>query len=266
MNDEQGFDPPPMSPEERRRSRWAVQPGSVSDSLAFRRPEGMSEEPRRRRASEIIQEIRGGADAETARAQRTEHRPAADQRRTGAVASSTAPSDGPDTPTASTMSTAAAKAEAAPARATLHDESRRVQPDLGENRDLRAATGGSSSALVMAGFGGVVMVLVGALVGAIVDYLFIDRLGVVTTIGLTVGAAAAALITRKRDLVSVMVAPPIVYALIAIVVLAISDRAVAITSIADTAIRGFPAMALATGVAALIAGIRLLTSRVGERR
>lgn len=264
MNDEQGFDPPPMSPEERRRSRWAVQPGSVSDSLAFRRPEGMADEPRRRPASEIIHEIRGGSDAEPAQTQRTEHQPAADQRKTGAVASPAATSDRPDTPTGST--TAAAKAEAAPARATLHDESRRVHPDLGENRDLRAATGGSSSALVMAGFGGVVMVLVGALVGAIVDYLFTDRLGVVTTIGLTIGAAAAALITRKRDLVSVMVAPPIVYALIAIVVLAISDRAVSVTSLADIAIRGFPAMALATGVAALIAGVRLLTSRVGERR
>lgn len=233
MNDEQGFDPPQMSPEDRRRSRWAVQPGSVSESLSFRRPDGLDEPARRERrpANEIIREVREGsrADEPTRISQR---RPAVPRDDSAAAAA----------------------------------ERPRVKPDLGENRDLRAATGGSTSSLVMAGFGGVILVVIGGLIGAILDYLFTDRLGVVTTIGLALGAIVAALVTRKRDLVSVIVAPPIVYAVIAAVVLLISSRALGITSIADVAIRGFPTMALATGLAAVIAGVRLLTSRVGERR
>lgn len=263
MNDEQGFDPPQMSPEERRRSRWAVQPGSVSDSLSFRRPEGLDRDqrPQRRPASEIIREIRDDNAGEEKPTQTNERRPpvpdddSSPRIRTPLSAAGTARTDG-----------SLDSADARSSRAALYDESTRVNPELGENRDLRAATGGSSSALVMAGFGGVILVAIGGLIGAILDYLFTDRLGVVTTIGLTLGAVVAALVTRKRDLVSVMVAPPIVYAVIATLVLLISSRAVGITSIADTAIRGFPAMALATGLAALIAGARLLTSRVGERR
>lgn len=271
MNDEQGFDPPQMSPEERRRSRWAVQPGSISDSLSFRRPEDMDEEaPRERRpASEIIREVRetpatdeastqiGSRKRAPSRGSEEVHRPADTATRARDAAANEAATTRAATPSASATRSS---------RTQLVDESTRVKPDMGENRDLRAATGGTTSSLVMAGFGGVILVAIGGLIGAILDYLFTDRVGVVTIIGLALGAVIAALITRKRDLVSVMVAPPIVYAVIAAIVLMISARPVQLTSIADVAIRGFPAMALAAGLAAVIAGIRLATSRAGERR
>jgi hypothetical protein len=257
VNDEQGYEPPEMSPEERRRSRWAVQPGSVSDSLSFRRPDGMDDAARseRRPPSEIIREVRGERVTGEEPTRVSERRPQI-------------PPEDPTTHAEDSDRDAAPMRATEPrsSRAELYDESTRVTPDLGQNRDLQAATGGSSSSLVMAGFGGVILVAIGGLIGAILDYLFSDRIGVVTTVGLTLGAVVAALVTRKRDLVSVIVAPPIVYAVIATIVLLISSRAIGVTSIADVAIRGFPAMALATGLAALISGIRLVKSRVGERR
>ena len=293
MNDEQGFDPRQMSPEERRRSKWAVQPGSISDSLSFRRPARMDDSsvdehsgsgrPRRKRrpAAEIIRGVRGVPAAGNEATRVSDVLPSVPSANDASQPPGAPQRTEPSRPVASraAMSKAAAAraeasrsaespptAEARSSRPMLHDESTRVTPDLGENRDLRAATGGSSSSLVMAGFGGVILVAIGGLVGAILDYLFTDRLGIVTAIGLTLGAVVAALVTRKRDLVSVIVAPPIVYAVIATIVLLISSRPIRITSIADVAIRGFPAMALATGVAAVIAGARLVMSRVGERR
>lgn len=235
-----------MTPEERLRSRWAVQPGSVSESVSFGRPDA---EPRheRRPASEIIREIRerpGNTEQPTRISDRLPAVPPAHVAR----------------------DREAAAVEPRATRATLHNEANRVRPELGENRELRAASGGSSSGLVMAGFGGVLLIVLGGLIGGSLDFLFAERLGVVVAIGLTLAAALAALITRKRDLISIMVAPPIVYAVIAAMVLLVSTRQIQVTTIADTAIRGFPAMALATGVAALIGGVRLLTSRVGERR
>ena len=103
-------------------------------------------------------------------------------------------------------------------------------------------------------------------VGAIIDFLVSGAIGLFGAIGLSVGAAFAALITRKRDLLSVLVAPPIVYAVIGGLVLMVSSRPVNVTSVAQLAINGFPAMAIATGLAAVIVGIKLLTTRVGERR
>lgn len=246
MNDEQ--DKPDVGRDERRGSRWAVPAGSISNDVTFRRPESMDEpdQATRRRSSDIIREVRSNAgNAEPLAA---------------------------DTPRRSRSSATPIDDEPievhpiSPRRSPLYDESRRVEPDLGQKRELRAVTGGSSSSLVMAGFGGVVLIMITALIGAILDYLFTDRLGALTAIGLTLGAAAAAFATRKRDLVSVMVAPPLIYALIAAVVLLVGSRGFGVTVIADTAIRGFPAMALATGLATVIAGARLIFSRVGERR
>lgn len=247
MNDEQ--DKPDVGHDERRGSRWAVPAGSVSNDVTFRRPESMDEPDQvtRRRPSEIIREVRDDAGKAAAAAADTPRR----------SRSSVTPSVDDEPIEVHPIS---------PRRSPLYDESRRVEPDLGQKRELRAVTGGSSSSLVMAGFGGVILIMITALIGAILDYLFTDRLGALTAIGLTLGAAAAAFVTRKRDLVSVMVAPPLIYALIAAVVLLVGSRGFGVTVIADTAIRGFPAMALATGLATVIAGARLIFSRVGERR
>lgn len=269
MNDEytprQGDDADDAPP----RSRWTVAPGSVPSAFKKRseRSESAPEtdadsdaRARRRTAREIINEA-------TKAPFRDDH-PTRISSRRPRVPEATAPAgrrSAAEKPAEGGTPAAGDKQVRRAPRAPLHDESKRVEPELGERRELTPITSSSSrSSLVLAGFGGVVLIIVLGLVGAIIDYLFTDRLGLMTTVGLTVGAALAALATRKRDLMSVMVAPPLVYAGIAAVVLLMSGE-VRLTRVADMAIRGFPVMALATGVAALIAGIRLITSKVGER-
>ncbi|WP_153504276.1 DUF6542 domain-containing protein [Cumulibacter manganitolerans] len=254
MNDEheprRRADDDPAAP----RSKWAVRPGFVDDSFGTRRGEPEPDAPRTRRpASEIIGDVR-------ARASEADYPTRSTVRRPG-VPAGDRPRPRLDPDYAGRSEDGAVRR--AP-RAPLYDESTRVEPEMGENRDLKAVST-SGGRLIMAGFGGVILIVVGGLVGAIVDFLFTDRIGVVTAIGLTLAAAVAALVTRKRDLLSIIVAPPLVYAVVATVVLLMSARTIRVTSIADLAIRGFPAMALATGLAALIAGIRLLTSKKGER-
>lgn len=249
------------------RSRWAVAPGSVRSAFEKRseatnaarekkdaRDKVAADEPTpRRSARDIIDEARKTPfrdDHPTRISSRRPQVPKALQPLTRRPAGATP--------------AAAEQRVQRPVRAPLHDESTRVEPELGERRELTPIAASSPKGLVLAGFGGVVLIVVLGLIGAIIDYLFTSRLGLMTTVGLTVGAALAALTTRKRDLMSVMVAPPLVYAAIAAVVLLMSGE-VRLTRVADMAIRGFPVMALATGVAALIAGIRLMTSKVGER-
>ncbi|WP_106848517.1 DUF6542 domain-containing protein [Blastococcus sp. Marseille-P5729] len=247
------------------RSRWTVAPGSVRSAFD-RRSERASQAPvesagdpdavtPRRSAREIIDDATKAPFRDDQPTRISSRRPQVPK---AAHPPLRRPSTEPPAHTAGRVQRAA--------RAPLHDESTRVEPELGQRRELTPLTSSSSSGggVVLAGFGGVVLIIVLGLVGAIIDYLFTDRLGLLTTVGLTVGAALAALATRKRDLMSVMVAPPLVYAGIASVVLLMSGE-VRLTRVADMAIRGFPVMALATGVAAVIAGIRLITSKVGER-
>ncbi|WP_134321836.1 DUF6542 domain-containing protein [Cumulibacter soli] len=299
MNNEQDREPTQSpSADGGRRSRWTVEPGSVSDSLSFRRPEGIEDQSSRRPAHEIIRELQQDHGVPPRRSHASAVDPIEDQATMIPRGTPLPPVPNavgarpprPDTPTRAGSTAQAAATAAAPRakyasprteglvaasrasatathpRPSTQQESPRVKPDLGERRELRAATGGSSSALIMAGFGGVVLVAIGGIIGALLDYWFADRIGVVTAIGLALGAVIAALVTRKRDLISVIVAPPIVFAIIAGVVLLLSSKDIGITSIAELATRGFGPMALATGLAAIIGGIRLASSKAGDRR
>lgn len=311
MNDEHEPRPSAQDDASPQRSRWAVSPGSVSDSFGSRRSGGGSTgEPGRRSAADIIAELQrkpfhedqptrvtqrrplvppdssksesasapdgrpsspaGRRARHDAGARTADERVAAERVADERVAAERADDERrrPPKPTGAsraTMDDEAPKVVQRKRRAPLYDESARVEPDLGEPRDLTAASGSRSRGMVMAGFGGVILIIVGCLVGAIVDYAFSGRIGWVTAVTLSIAAAAAALFTRKRDLVSVLVAPPVVYACVAFLVLLLSSRPVRVTSVADLAIRGFPAMALATGLAALIAGVRWITSKPGDR-
>ena len=241
------------------RSRWAVSPGSVDDGFGRRHVGDDDSTPRRRSAREIIDEVTSSRSAPDDYPTRVSVR-----RPDVPFEMGTKPRLDPnygDAPDA----TKGDRRVRAPRRAPLIDESTRVEPELGEKRELTPVAAPPSGRMVMAGFGGVILIAIGGLIGAIVDYLFVDRLGIVTAVGLTLGAALAALVTRKRDLLSIIVAPPLVYAVLAGLVLLLSAKEIRITGIADAAIRGFPAMALATGVAALIAGVRLVMSKKGQR-
>lgn len=119
---------------------------------------------------------------------------------------------------------------------------------------------------MLAGFGGVILIIITAGIGALIDHMVSSKLGVFTGIGLCIGAFFAALVTRKLDLLSVIVAPPIVYALFGVLLIWLSPTTVDKYSLAEIAIAGFPWMALATGIALLIGGVKLMTTRPTERR
>lgn len=133
-------------------------------------------------------------------------------------------------------------------------------------RELREATQlGTRPNTVLAGFGGVILIIVTTGIGATLDILVGSAIGLGTLIGVCLGAFAAALLTRKSDLLSVIVAPPIVYTVFVALSLVLKSAPVTLTSLANSAVSGFPAIALSTGIAALIAGIRLITTRPDER-
>jgi len=183
-------------------------------------------------------------------------------------------SDAPDPASAYTSTrTAPRRAESSEAGAASAVAQRRrpaterVQPDLGEPRELRQSPAvGTAPATVLAGFGGVVLIIITTGIGALIDHMVSSKLGIFTGIGLCIGAFFAALVTRKLDLLSVIAAPPIIYALYGVVLIWSSSTALDKYSLAEIAIAGFPWMALATGIALIIGGIKLLTTRRTERR
>lgn len=168
---------------------------------------------------------------------------------------------GKDTPAAATSQKPATRETAPSSRAG------RARPELGEPRELRQSPAvGTSPGTVLAGFGGVILIILTTGVGALVDHLITSKLGVFTGIGLCVGSFFAALVTRKIDLLSVIVAPPIVYGLYGVLLIWLSPTVIDKYSLAEIAISGFPWMSLATGIALVIGGIKLMTTKNNERR
>jgi hypothetical protein len=114
-------------------------------------------------------------------------------------------------------------------------------------------------------FRGVVAVLAMFLVtlaGAGVDSFVGIGLGLVTLVALVSVTAIATLTVRRRDLLSVLVAPPLVFVAVAGVNIALAPSAsFNIPTIATLLVRGFPTMAIATGVALVLGLIRLVARR-----
>jgi hypothetical protein len=107
---------------------------------------------------------------------------------------------------------------------------------------------------------GAVLVLVGiAAVAGVIDVFAGDSLRLVFAIGLVAGALVAALLVRRRDALTVVFAPPLVF-LAASLVAMLLGRGGSGGGIIDLAaswlVYGFPAMAVATAVAGLIALVR----------
>jgi hypothetical protein len=100
------------------------------------------------------------------------------------------------------------------------------------------------------------------LAGAGVDSFVGIGLGLITLAALVGATAAAALVVRRRDLLSVMVAPPLVFVAVATLNIALAPSAsFNLPTIATLLVRGFPTMALATCVALVLGLIRLATRR-----
>ncbi|NEK57863.1 hypothetical protein GCU56_08260 [Geodermatophilus sabuli] len=106
----------------------------------------------------------------------------------------------------------------------------------------------------------VVVVFLACLAGAAVDSFFGSGPGLVTLVALTAATALATLAVRRRDLVTMVVAPPLVYIAAAAVSTAVFSTA-SLAAMATLLVRGFPTMAIATAVALVLALIRWAARR-----
>ncbi|MGY1813830.1 DUF6542 domain-containing protein [Blastococcus sp. SYSU D00820] len=105
---------------------------------------------------------------------------------------------------------------------------------------------------------GVFVVTLGA---AYVDSLGTPGLGTITLAGLVGSTALATLLVRRRDLATMIVAPPLVFIAVVLVYVGmapgveLSLRSLGTAAVAPL-VRGFPTMAIATGTALVLAIIR----------
>jgi fumarate reductase subunit D len=110
-------------------------------------------------------------------------------------------------------------------------------------------------------------ILIGVTVlGLLVDSFRGEQLGTAFDIGIIAGSAIAILAVRRSSMFPVVVAPPIVYSLGAGISLymrsgGLHDRGVLIDAATNWLVYGFPAIAAASAVVLIIAGIRLITRR-----
>jgi hypothetical protein len=131
-----------------------------------------------------------------------------------------------------------------------------ARPSRGVDRPVE--TGGGRLRGVIA----VVAVFLVTLAGCAVDSFLSTGLGTVTLVALVGATALASLMVRRRDLLSVIVAPPLIFVAVAAVdVVAAPSASFSLATIATLLIRGFPAMGIATGVALVIGLIRLAARR-----
>jgi hypothetical protein len=126
-------------------------------------------------------------------------------------------------------------------------------------RSAPAADTGGSRLRGLVAVGAVFLV---TLAGAAVDSFVGIGLGMITLVALVLSSATATLLVRRRDLVSVVVAPPLVFVAVAAVNISLAPSAsFSLATIATLLIRGFPTMAVATGVTVVLAIVRLAARR-----
>ena len=100
------------------------------------------------------------------------------------------------------------------------------------------------------------------LMGAGADSYIDVALGTVTLLALVVSTALATLLVRRSDLGTVVVAPPLVFSAVALINIALAPSAsLNLATMATLLIRGFPAMAIASGVGLVVVLIRLVSRR-----
>jgi hypothetical protein len=100
------------------------------------------------------------------------------------------------------------------------------------------------------------------LAGAGIDSFVGIGLGLITLGALAASTVLGASLVRRRDLVSVVVAPPLVFVAVAAVNIGLAPSAnFNVATVATLLVRGFPTMAIATGAALIVGLIRLVARR-----
>jgi hypothetical protein len=128
------------------------------------------------------------------------------------------------------------------------------------NRTAPAAEAGGGR---LRGIVAVIGIFLITLAGGAVDSFFMGMgLGLIT-LGCLVGSTVlAALMVRRRDLFSIVVAPPLVFMAVAGANIALAPSAsFNLATMATLLVRGFPTMAIATGAAFVLALIRWAARR-----
>jgi hypothetical protein len=125
----------------------------------------------------------------------------------------------------------------------------------------RSAAGAETSGRIR-GAVAVLFVFLVTLAGAGIDSFVGIGLGVITLGALLGSATIAALAVRRSDLLSVVVAPPLVFIAVAALNIGMAPSATFnAPTVATLLIRGFPTMAIATGVVIVLALGRLIARR-----
>jgi hypothetical protein len=94
------------------------------------------------------------------------------------------------------------------------------------------------------------------------DWFMGAGLGMITLVVLVASTSVATLLVRRRDVLSVVLCPPLVFVAVAGVNIALSPGVnFTLPAIATMLIRGFPTMAVATGAAVVLGLVRLISRR-----
>jgi hypothetical protein len=98
--------------------------------------------------------------------------------------------------------------------------------------------------------------------GGAADWFMGGGLGMITLVVLVAATSIATLVVRRRDVLSVVLCPPLVFVAVAGINIGLSPGvSLTLPTVATILIRGFPTMAVATGAAVVLGLVRLLTRR-----
>jgi hypothetical protein len=118
----------------------------------------------------------------------------------------------------------------------------------------------------LTGLGAVLLIVVTSMTGGCVDLLTGSGLRLAFAVGLVLGSAVAAAVARRSSLLTVVTAPPLIYVVASLVSVVVGPGGLGgagklYDAAAGWLTYGFPAMASATGIAVVVAGIRLAGGR-----
>lgn len=130
--------------------------------------------------------------------------------------------------------------------------------------DQRASSSAPQRArrFTLTGLGAVAFIFVSTLAVATLESLLGIGLRNLTLIALAGSTLLAGLWLRRSDIATIVVAPPLVFALVATLEIGLAPTlTLTPTVLASLLVRGFPTMSIATAVAFLVCGYRIIKNR-----
>ncbi|SNS50553.1 hypothetical protein SAMN04488107_2785 [Geodermatophilus saharensis] len=147
-------------------------------------------------------------------------------------------------------------------RVPARDAGRNAVPGRGSRGSSRRTPPDGRRDTGLRGVLAVLGVFVITLAGGAVDSFLAVGLGTLTLVTLVAATAVGTLLVRPRDLLTVVCCPPLVFVAVAAVNIGLAPSAsFTLPTLATILIRGFPTMAVATGVAVVLAVVRWAAKR-----